>query len=88
MLIRDIAILSNDKTAPHQLSPAYLIITNHVHLLMTPSDSCGVSSLTKVVGSRFASYMNKKYKRSGTLWEGRHKSSVIDTENYLLKCYR
>jgi putative transposase len=41
-----------------------------------------------VVGSRYAYYLNKTYKRSGTIWEGRHKSSLVDTENYLLKYYR
>ena len=67
---------------------AYVLMTNHVHLLLTPEDSDGISSLCKVVGSRFAFYMNKKYKRTGTLWEGRHKSNAVDTESYLLKCYR
>ncbi|MES9901903.1 MAG: transposase [Sedimenticola sp.] len=67
---------------------AYRLMTNHVHLLVTPMVKEGISDLTKVVGSRFAQYMNKKYKRTGTLWEGRHKSSVVDTEVYLLKCYR
>jgi putative transposase len=42
----------------------------------------------KVVASRFAQYMNKTYKRTGKLWEGRHKASVVFTEDYLLKCYR
>ena len=59
----------------------------HVHLLLTPSSKDGISSLMRVAGSRFAQYMNKTYKRTGTRWEGRHKSSVVDTENYLLKCY-
>ena len=67
---------------------AYVLMTNHVHLLLTPSSKDGISSLMRVVGSRFAQYMNKTYKRTGTLWEGRHKASVVDTENYLLKCYR
>jgi len=42
----------------------------------------------KQVGSRYAQHMNKKYKRTGTLWEGRHKSSLIQSEKYLLTCYR
>ncbi len=42
----------------------------------------------KVVGSSYAQYMNRKYKRTGSLWEGRHKASVVDSENYLLTCYR
>ena len=67
---------------------AYVLMTNHIHCLLTPQEDDGISRLTGVLGSRFAQCMNKKYKRTGTLWEGRHKSSVIDSENYLLACYR
>ena len=42
----------------------------------------------KVIGSRYAQHFNKTYQRTGTLWEGRHRSSTIDTDNYLLTCYR
>jgi len=66
---------------------AFVLMTNHIHLLASPEDKAGISNLTRVVGSRFAQYMNKKYGRTGTLWEGRHKSSVVDSEAYLLKCY-
>ena len=67
---------------------AYVLMTNHVHFLATPSDETGISNVMKVVGSRYAQYINKTYQRTGTMWEGRHKSSVVDTDNYLLKCYR
>lgn len=67
---------------------AYVLMTNHVHLLMTPEDSESISRLTRVLGSRFAHYVNKQYGRTGTLWEGRHKSSLVDADGYLLKCYR
>lgn len=67
---------------------AYVLMTNHVHFIMTPEEKDSISQLTKVVGSRFAQYMNRTYHRTGTLWEGRHKSSVIDSESYLLTCYR
>lgn len=67
---------------------AYCLMTNHVHLLITPETAEGISNLTRVVGSRYAIYMNKRYSLSGTLWEGRHKSSAVDTDGYLLKCYR
>ena len=50
---------------------AYVLMTNHIHLLITPSDKTGVSNLMKVVGSRYAYYMNKQYHRTGTVWEGR-----------------
>ncbi|HEC73676.1 MAG TPA: transposase [Methylophaga aminisulfidivorans] len=67
---------------------AYVLMTNHIHLLLTPSEPDSISRLMKVVGSRYAYYINKTYRRSGTVWEGRHKSSLIDADNYLLKCYR
>ena len=57
---------------------AYVLMTNHVHLLMTPEEKDSISNMTRVLGSRFAQYMNKKYQRTGTLWEGRHKSSGVD----------
>jgi len=67
---------------------AYCLMTNHVHLLITPECVDSISNLMKVVCSRYAQYINKKYTRTGSLWEGRHKASVIDSESYLLKCYR
>ncbi|MFK7865400.1 MAG: transposase [Pseudohongiellaceae bacterium] len=67
---------------------AYCLMSNHVHLLITPSAADGISSLMRVVASRYATYMNNRYSRSGTLWEGRHKASAVDSEVYLLKCYR
>ena len=63
---------------------AYVLMTNHVHLLMTPEYDDGISQVMKVVASRYAYHINKTYGRTGTLWEGRHKSSVVDTESYLL----
>lgn len=67
---------------------AYVLMTNHIHMLLTPDQTDSISRMTRVVGSRYAQYVNKKYRRTGTLWEGRHKSSPVDTETYLLKCYR
>jgi putative transposase len=67
---------------------AYVLMTNHVHFLMTPEDGEGISKVMQSVGRRYVQYINKLYRRSGTLWEGRHKASLIDAENYLLTCYR
>jgi len=67
---------------------AYVLMTNHIHLLLTPEETDSISRLMRVVGSKYAYYLNKSYKRSGTVWEGRHKSSLVDADNYLLKCYR
>ena len=63
-------------------------MTNHVHLLMTPERADGISSVMQSIGRRYVQYVNYAYKRSGTLWEGRHKSSLVSVEQYLLKCYR
>lgn len=67
---------------------AYCLMTNHVHLLMSPNDDVGISRVMQHLGRRYVQYINKTYRRSGTLWEGRHKASLIDADNYLLKCYR
>ena len=67
---------------------AYCLMTNHIHFLATPTHPDSLSSTLKVVGSRYAQQANRKYQRSGTLWEGRHRASLIQTERYLLSCYR
>lgn len=67
---------------------AYCLMSNHVHLLITPERQSGISDQFQVVCSRYGQYMNKKYQRTGTLWEGRHKASAIDSNNYLFNCYR
>ena len=67
---------------------AYCLMTNHVHFLVTPMRNDAVSNTMKVVGSRYAQYVNLRYKRTGTLWEGRHRASLVQIERYLLCCYR
>ena len=63
-------------------------MTNHVHLLLTPDDPDGPSSLMKHLGQRYVQAFNRRHKRTGTLWEGRFKSSIVDSEAYLLRCQR
>lgn len=63
-------------------------MTNPVHLLITPCYANSISRIIQHVGRQYVQYINKTYKRSGTLWEGRHKSSLVDAEHYLLLCYR
>jgi putative transposase len=67
---------------------AYCLMTNHVHLLLTPqrADSCAL--LMKHLGQRYVQHVNRVYQRSGTLWEGRFRSCLIDSEPYLLACQR
>jgi putative transposase len=67
---------------------AYVLMTNHVHLLVTPESDESLSRMMRYLGSRYVQYVNHVYRRSGTLWEGRYKSSLIDSEGYLLTCYR
>ena len=67
---------------------AYCLMTNHVHLLLTPSEPSGPSLMMKHLGQCFVQYINRTYQRSGTLWEGRFKSCLAQNENYALHCYR
>ena len=68
---------------------AYVLMTNHVHLLMTQARSnVGISQVMQHVGRMYVAYVNKTYRRTGTLWEGRHKASLVDADHYLLTCYR
>lgn len=67
---------------------AYVLMTNHVHLVATPDSADGLSKLMQSVGRRYVQYVNFTYRRSGTLWEGRYKATPIDTDGYLLTCYR
>lgn len=67
---------------------AYVLMTNHVHLLLSPDDASGIPLLMQSVGRRYVQYVNQTYRRSGTLWEGRYKASLVDADSYLLACYR
>jgi putative transposase len=67
---------------------AYVLMTNHVHLLLTPSDDGGASRLMQQLGRRYVRTFNERHGRTGTLWEGRFRSSVIDSERYFLVCQR
>ena len=67
---------------------AYVLMTNHMHLLMTPQDECGISKVIQSIGRRYVQYFNTRHQRTGTLWEGRYKSSLVADERYVLACYR
>jgi len=67
---------------------AWVFMTNHVHLLATPYDIEAVSKMMQALGRRYVRYFNREYQRSGTLWEGRFKSSLVQSETYLLQCQR
>lgn len=65
---------------------AYVLMSNHLHLLATPETSEGIPQLMQAVGRRYVRYFNRRYGRSGTLWEGRYKSTLIQAERHLLAC--
>ena len=67
---------------------AYVLMTNHAHLLMTPHSEQGISKAMQMLGRYYVQYFNHAYGRTGTLWEGRYKATLIDSERYLLTCYR
>lgn len=67
---------------------AYVLMTNHIHLLVTPHQENGISKMMQMLGRYYVQYFNYTYQRSGTLWEGRYKASLIDSASYALLCYR
>jgi len=67
---------------------AYVQMTNHVHLLLTPPEPEAVSLLLISLGRRYVQYINKTYHRTGTLWDSRYKSSLVQADDYLLLCQR
>lgn len=67
---------------------AYVLMTNHTHLLLTPHSENGIGRLMQFIGRYYVQYFNYQYRRTGTLWEGRYKATVLDSEQYLLTCCR
>lgn len=67
---------------------AYCLMTNHVHLLLTPGDKRACATLMRGLGQRYVRYFNHRYERSGTLWEGRFRSCLVESARYVLACHR
>jgi putative transposase len=67
---------------------AYVLMTNHVHLLVTPNAAGSISRMMQSLGRRYVSYINTAHHRTGTLWEGRYKACLVDSERYVLACHR
>ena len=65
---------------------AYVIMDNHFHLLLTPETDDGLPQMMQAVGRAYVRYFNLRHQRTGTLWEGRYRSNLIETERYLLAC--
>ena len=67
---------------------AYVLMSNHVHLLMTPRTPGAVPLLMQSLGRRYVRHVNDTHRRTGTLWEGRYRACLVESERYLLACYR
>ena len=69
---------SREKVAVH----SYVLMTNHLHLLVTPQTATGLPRMMQAVGRRYVQYFNRRHGRTGTLWEGRYRATAIQTERY------
>ena len=67
---------------------AYCLMTNHVHLLLTPAQANACATLMRNLGQRYVQRFNRTYERTGTLWEGRFRSFLVESARYVLACYR
>ena len=67
---------------------AYVLMNNHVHLLVTPREAGDVGRLMQRLGRSYVRLFNARHGRSGTLWEGRYKACLVDSEDYVLRCHR
>ena len=67
---------------------AYVFMTNHIHLLATPGTATSLPKMMQGIGRVYVQYFNSRYRRTGTLWEGRYKAAIVDDERYLLTCMR
>lgn len=63
-------------------------MTNHVHLLLTPSHERDCATLMRELGQRYVQYFNRRHRRTGTLWEGRYRSCLVESREYVLNCHR
>jgi len=85
---RYLQLLHEISTAHHVAVHAYVLMTNHVHLLVTPDEDDGVSLFMQALGRRYVRWFNDRHERTGTLWEGRFRSTVIAADRYFLACMR
>ena len=67
---------------------AYVLMPTHFHFLLTPTDETGLGKMMQWIGRHYVPYFNKRYQRAGTLWQGRYKSLVLESEAYFMLCSR
>lgn len=81
-------LLRESLAATHCRLHAYVLMDNHVHLLVTPQEAGDVGRLMQRLGRSYVGRFNARHGRSGTLWEGRYKACLVDSEDYVLRCHR
>ncbi len=75
--------------AEHELSVhAYVLMPNHVHLLLTPTDARAIGAAMQAIGRRYVRWFNDRHSRTGALFEGRYRSTVVEADRYLMACMR
>ena len=88
----DMSRIKNDITLSLSKSKchlhAYVIMTNHLHLLITPEDKAQLTTFMQSMANRYVRYFNAKHQRTGTLWEGRYKSCLVDSDHYLFTLHQ
>ncbi|MGE3925554.1 MAG: transposase [Lautropia sp.] len=82
------AVLQSASTELGVAVHAYVLMTNHVHLIATPPDPTALGRLMQAVGRQYVRHFNRRHHRTGTLWEGRYRASIIQNDRYLLACQR
>lgn len=81
-----LAMLEEHARRFHVAVHAYVLMSNHFHLLATPEDAAGIPQMMQAIGRQYVRYFNRRQQRTGTLWEGRYRSTLIQAERYLLAC--
>jgi putative transposase len=83
-----LSLLHQMSKEKHCALHAYVLMTNHVHLLLTPSDPDSCGNMMRNLGQQYVQYINRRYQRTGTLWEGRYRSCLVDSSAYVIGCHR
>jgi putative transposase len=81
-----LSLLDENARKQHVAIHAYVLMSNHFHLLATPGTAEGIPQMMQGVGRSYVRYYNQRHARTGTLWEGRYRSTLIQAERYLLAC--
>src|SRR5688572_23586285 len=81
-------VLSDAARRSNVTVDAYALMTNHVHVVLTPQSSAGVPTTMQAVGRRYVYYFNRRYGRTGGLFEGRYRDTLVDNDEYWFTCIR